>query len=153
WFQRTFASITDDGPISSDEIAELQSLSVNIDVAYQEAITAFETEAAEFVQEAVAAGNELSLEVKQLINERHAEALNHIKSRYAQTKHQLKTLINAQSASAQEQALEQLNQSLKQEQFKPTHTPATLENLPRRAPDETVREPVDNPQDLQANLG
>src|SRR5690554_4979110 len=45
WFQRTFASITDDGPISSDEIAELQSLSVNIDVAYQEAITAFETEA------------------------------------------------------------------------------------------------------------
>ena len=153
WFESTFASIFSDGPITTDELAELQTLSASIDTAYQEAITSFETEAAEFEQEAAAAGNELSADVKQLIQSRHAEALEHIKNRYAQTQTQLTALISAQSASAQEQALEQLNQSLEQEQFKPTHTPATPENLPWSAPDENVREPVDNPQDLQAALG
>lgn len=153
WFQSTFASIFSDGPITADELAELQTLSTSIDSAYQEAITSFETEAAEFEQEAAAAGNALSSDVKQLIQSRHAEALQHIKNRYAQTQAQLTALINAQSASAQEDALEQLNQSLEQEQFKPTHTPATPENLPWSAPDENVREPVDNPQDLQATLG
>lgn len=153
WFESTFASIFSDGPITADELAELQTLSASIETAYQEAITSFETEAAEFEQEAVAAGNTLSADVKQLIQSRHAEALAHIKNRYAQTKAQLTALINAQSASAQEQALEQLNQSLEQEQFKPTHTPATPDNLPWSAPDEEVREPVDNPQDLQAALG
>lgn len=153
WFESAFASIFSDGPITADELAELKTLSASIDTAYQEAITSFETEATEFEQEAVAAGKTLSPEVKQLINERHAKALNHIKSHYAATQEQLNKLLNAQSASAQEQALEQLNQSLEQEQFKPTHTPATPESLPWRAPDENVREPVDNPQDLQATLG
>lgn len=153
WFQSTFASIFGDGPITADELAELQTLSASIDTAYQEAITVFETEAAEFEQEAAAAGNALSADVKQLIQSRHTEALNHIRSRYAQTQSQLTALINAQSASAQEQALEQLNQSLEQEQFKPTHTPATPDSLPWKAPDENVREPVDNPQDLQVTLG
>src|SRR5690606_36379809 len=92
-------------------------------------------------------------EVKQLIQSRHAEALEHIKNRYAQTQEQLAALINAKSTSAQEQALQQLNQSLEQEQFKPTHTPATPDSLPWKAPDESVREPVDNSQDLQAALG
>jgi transglutaminase-like putative cysteine protease len=153
WFQSAFASIFSDGPITNDELAELQTLSASIDTAYQEAITSFETEAAEFEQEAAAAGNALSADVKQLIQSRHAEALQHIKNRYAQTQAQLTALLSAQSASAQEQALEQLNQSLEQEQFKPTHTPATPDNLPWSAPDEEVREPVDNPQDLQAALG
>lgn len=153
WFQSTFASIFGDGPITADELAELQTLSTSIDTAYQEAITAFEAEAAEFEQEAAAAGNALSADVKQLIQSRHAEALGHIKSRYAQTQSQLTALINAHSASAQEQALKQLNQSLEAEQFKPTHTPATPDSLPWKAPDENVREPVDNPQDLQASLG
>ncbi|QEI11601.1 transglutaminase-like domain-containing protein [Cellvibrio japonicus] len=153
WFQRAFASIFSDGPLTSSELTELQSLKASIDDAYQEAITAFETEAAQFEQDATAAGNELSADVKQLIQSRHAEALEHIKNRYAQTQQQLTVLINAQSASAQEQALEQLNQSLEQEQFKPTHTPATPDSLPWKAPDESVREPVDNPQDLQVNLG
>src|SRR5690606_11442596 len=123
-----FASIFSDGPITADELAELQVLSESINAAYQEAITSFENEAAEFEQEAVAAGNELSADVKQLIQSRHAQALEHIKNRYAQTQAQLTALISAQSASAQEQALEQLNQSLEQEQFKPTHTPATPES-------------------------
>jgi transglutaminase-like putative cysteine protease len=153
WFQSTFASIFSDGPITNDELAELQTLSASIDTAYEEAITSFETEAAEFEQEAAAAGNALSADVKQLIQSRHAEALQHIKNRYAQTQAQLAALISAQSASSQEQALEQLNQSLEQEQFKSTHTPATPDNLPWSAPDEEVREPVDNPQDLQAALG
>lgn len=153
WFQKAFASVFGDGPVTADELAELQTLSASIDAAYHEAITDFENEAAQFEQDAVAAGNTLSPDVKQLIRSRHAEALEHIKSRYAQTQQQLTALINAQSASAQEQALEQLNQSLEQEQFKPTHTPATPDSLPWKAPDESVREPVDNPQDLQANLG
>lgn len=153
WFQKAFASVFGDGPVTADELAELQTLSASIEAAYQEAITDFETEAAQFEQDAVAAGNTLSPEVKQLIQSRHTEALEHIKSRYAQTQQQLTALINAQSASAQEQALQQLNQSLEQEQFKPTHTPATPDSLPWKAPDESVREPVDNPQDLQANLG
>lgn len=153
WFESAFASIFSDGPITADELAELQTLSASIDTAYQEAITSFETEAAEFEQEAAVAGNALSADVKQLIQSRHAEALEHIKNRYAQTQTQLTALISAQSAGAQEQALEQLNQSLEQEQFKPTHTPATPESLPWKAPDENVREPVDNPQDLQATLG
>jgi transglutaminase-like putative cysteine protease len=153
WFESAFASIFSDGPITADELVELQTLSASIDTAYQEAIASFETEAAEFEQEAAAAGNELSADIKQLIQSRHAEALQHIKNRYAQTQAQLTALINAQSASAQEQALEQLNQSLEQEQFKPTHTPATPDNLPWSAPDENVREPVDNPQALQAALG
>ncbi len=153
WFQSAFASIFGDGPVTADELAELQTLSASIDAAYQEAITDFETEAAQFEQDAIVAGNTLSPDVKQLIQSRHAEALEHIKSRYAQTQQQLTALINAQSASAQEQALEQLNQSLEQEQFKPTHTPATPDSLPWKAPDESVREPVDNPQDLQTNLG
>lgn len=153
WFESAFVSIFGDGPITAEELAELQTLSTNIDAAYQEAISDFETEASDFEQEAAAAGNALSAEVKQLIQSRHAEALDHIKNRYAQTQAQLTALINAQSASAQEQALEQLNQSLEQEQFKPTHTPATPDNLPWSAPDESVREPVDNPQDLQAALG
>lgn len=153
WFQKAFASVFGDGPVTADELAELQTLSASIEAAYQEAITDFESEAAQFEQDAVVAGNTLSPEVKQLIQSRHAEALEHIKSRYAQTQQQLTALINAQSASAQEQALQQLNQSLEQEQFKPTHTPATPDSLPWKAPDESVREPVDNPQDLQANLG
>lgn len=153
WFQSAFASIFGDGPITSDELQELQTLSVSIDQAYQEAIADFETEAVQFEQDATAAGNQLSTDVKQLIQVRHAEALAHIKSRYTQTKQQLTALINAQSASAQEQALEQLNESLEQEQFKPTHTPATPDSLPWKAPDEMVREPIDNPQDLQATLG
>ncbi|HEX7763135.1 MAG TPA: sugar-binding protein, partial [Cellvibrio sp.] len=150
WFQKAFASVFGDGPVTADELAELQTLSASIDAAYQEAITDFESEAAQFEQDAVVAGNTLSPEVKKLIQSRHAEALEHIKSRYAQTQQQLTALINAQSASAQEQALQQLNQSLEQEQFKPTHTPATPDSLPWKAPDESVREPVDNPQDLQA---
>lgn len=153
WFQSAFASIFGDGPLNGDELAELESLRASIDEAYQEAITTFEAEATQFEQDATAAGNTLSAEVKQLIQTRHAEALEHIKSRYAQTKKELTALINAQSASAQEQALEQLNHSLEQEKFKPTHTPATPENLPWRTPDESVREPVNNPQDLQATLG
>lgn len=153
WFQSAFASVFGDGPITSEELAELQSLSTSIDAAYQEAITAFEAEAIQFEQEAAASGNALSDDVKKLIKERHTQALDYIKSRYAQTKQQLANLVSAQSASAQEQALEQLNQTLEQEQFKPTHTPATPESLPWKAPDETVREPVDNPQDLQATLG
>ncbi len=153
WFQSAFASVFGDGPITNEELAELQTLSTGIDAAYQEAITAFETEAVQFEREAAAAGNALSDDVKKLIIERHAQALDHIKSRYAQTKQQLADLVSAQSASAKEQALEQLNQTLEQEQFKPTHTRATPESLPWKAPDETVREPVDNPQDLQATLG
>ncbi|WP_084128277.1 transglutaminase-like domain-containing protein [Cellvibrio mixtus] len=153
WFQSAFASVFGDGPITSEELAELQTLSTSIDTAYQEAITAFETEATQFEQEAAAVGNALSDDVKKLIKERHTQALDHIKSRYAQTRQQLAALVTAQSASAQEQALEQLNETLEQEQFKPTHTPATPESLPWKAPDETVREPVDNPQDLQATLG
>ncbi len=153
WFQSAFASVFGDGPITSEELAELQTLSTSIDAAYQEAITAFETEATQFEQEAAAAGNALSDDVKKLIKERHTQALDHIKSRYAQTKQQLAALVSAQSASAQEQALEQLNETLEQERFKPTHTPATPESLPWKAPGETVREPVDNPQDLQATLG
>ena len=153
WFESAFSSIFGDGPVTADELSELQTLSASIDTAYQEAITTFETEAAEFEQEAAAAGNELSPEVKQLIKARHAEALNHIKTRYTNTKAKLASLLTADGADEQEQALEQLNQSLEKEQFKPTHTPATPENLPWRTPDENVREPVDNPQDLQANLG
>lgn len=153
WFQRTFSNISSEGLLSGNELAELRSLSVSIDEAYQEAITTFEGETVQFEQDAIAFGNEVSPTVKQLIEVRHAEALAHIKNRYAQTKDQLAALINARSVSAQEQALEQLNQSLETEQFKPTHTPATPENLPWRTPDESVREPVDNPQDLQANLG
>ncbi len=153
WFQSAFASVFGDGPITGEELAELQTLSNSIDTAYQEAITEFETEATQFEQEAAAAGNALSDDVKKLIKERHAQALDHIKSRYTQTKEQLTALVSAQSASAQEQALEQLNETLEQEQFKPTHTPATPDDLPWGAPDETVREPVDNPQDLQATLG
>lgn len=153
WFQSAFASVFGDGPITSEELAELQTLSTSIDAAYQEAITAFETEATQFEQEAAAAGNSLSDDVKKLIKERHTQALDHIKSRYAQTKKQLAVLVTAQSASAQEEALEQLNETLEQEQFKPTHTPATPKSLPWKAPDETVREPVDNPQELQATLG
>lgn len=153
WFQSAFASIFGDGPITADELAELKTLSASIDTAYLEAITDFETEAARFEQEAVAAGNELSADVKQLIQSRHAEALEHIKNRYAQTQDQLTALINAQSGTEQEQAFERLNQSLEPEQFKHTHTPATPDSLPWKAPDESVREPVDNPQDLQAALG
>ncbi|QEY16817.1 sugar-binding protein [Cellvibrio sp. KY-GH-1] len=153
WFQSAFASVFGDGPITSEELAELQTLSNSIDTAYQEAITEFETEATQFEQEAAAAGNALSDDVKKLIKERHAQALDHIKTRYTQTKEQLTALVSAQSASAQEQALEQLNETLEQEQFKPTHTPATPDDLPWGAPDEEVREPVDNPQDLQATLG
>lgn len=44
-------------------------------------------------------------------------------------------------------------QTLEQKQFKPARAPATPDSLPWKAPDESVREPVDNPQDLQANLG
>ncbi|QEY16812.1 sugar-binding protein [Cellvibrio sp. KY-GH-1] len=153
WFQSAFASVFGDGPITGEELAELQTLSNSIDTAYQEAITEFETEATQFEQEAAAAGNALSDDVKKLIKERHTQALDHIKTRYTQTKEQLTALVSAQSASAQEQALEQLNETLEQEQFKPTHTPATPDDLPWGAPDETVREPVDNPQDLQATLG
>jgi hypothetical protein len=47
WFQSTFASIFSDGPITSDELAELQTLSASIDTAYEEANANFETEAAE----------------------------------------------------------------------------------------------------------
>lgn len=153
WFQDAFASIFGDSAVTADELAELRFLSASIEAAYQEAITDFEAEATLFEQEAAAAGNELSAEVKQLIQSRHDEALEHIKNRYAQTQEQLAALINAKSTSAQEQALQQLNQSLEQEQFKPTHTPATPDSLPWKAPDESVREPVDNSQDLQAALG
>lgn len=153
WLESAFASIFGDGPITAEELAELQTLSTTIDAAYQEAISDFETEASAFEQEAAAAGNELTPEVKQLIKERHAKALGFIKTRYANTQAQLTLLLNAQSAADQQQALEELNRQIEQEQFKPTHTPATPDNLPWSTPDTEVREPVENPQDLQANLG
>ncbi len=152
WFERILAFIFGDEPVTDDELAELQTLTASIDTAYQQVISRFETEATQFEQAAAAAGNELSADEKQLIQSRHAEALALIKNRYAQTQQQLAALLTAQSASAQEHALAQLNHSLAPVQFDATHTAATPDSLPWKSPDESVREPMDNPQALEAAL-
>src|SRR5690606_15104496 len=95
----------------------------------------------------------LSSEARQLLQKRHAAALLQIRERYQVTQAQLDDLVAADSASKQQQALDALSDSLREETFKQRHTPATPDQLPWGVPDAEVREPVDNPQDLHAYLG
>lgn len=153
WLEKTYNNIFSDGPITPAELTELKTLSTAIETAYQGVIGEFELEAKTFENEAAAAGKPLSPEVKLLIKERHTQALTQIKARYTNTQALLNKLLTATSADEQTQALEKLGDVLEKEKSKPSHTPATPEQLPWGTSDGEVREPVETKEDLHAATG
>ncbi len=132
--------------INDSEVQELQKLKADIELAYQEAIAAFENEAEQLGKNIDASVKD---EVQAVIAARHAEAMKHVEARHEQTMMQLDALISASSSNEQKEALVTLNNTLEPEQFKATHTPATPENLPWRAPSDDVREPVEDLSSLE----
>ncbi len=153
WLEKTYNNIFSDGPVTPAELTELKTLSTAIETAYQGVIGEFELEAKTFENEAAAAGKPLSPEVKLLIKERHTQALTQIKARYTNTKTLLNKLLTATSADEQALALDKLSDVLEKEKSKPSHTPATPDQLPWGTSDGEVREPVETKEDLHAATG
>lgn len=153
WLEKAFNTVFADGSVTTQEVSELKTLSSAIDTAYQGVIGDFEQESKAFENEAAAAGKPLSPQVKQLIKERHAQALTQLKTRYANTQALLNKLLTATSATEQTQALDKLSTTLEKEQSKPSHTPATPNKLPWGTSDSNVREPVETKEALHAATG
>lgn len=130
----------------------MNKLAKSIDAAYQEAISDFENEVVRLQEGAVDSGLEISPELLKVIKARHSEALEHVKSRYSVTQEKLTTLTSARDSRAQKEALDDLTEALGQEKFKPTHTPATPDQLPWGSSEEAVREPIESGSGLQAAL-
>jgi Transglutaminase-like superfamily len=150
WFESLYNSVLGDGPLTADELDDIRELQTQITQSYDEVIETLQQERVTFEQEADDAGHPLSADVKQLITQRHQQTLNHIQSRYQLTQSRLAALLDEDGD--QEAALENLQQSLKPEQFTPTHTPVTPDSLPWGVPDEEVREPLEKPDELLSYL-
>lgn len=137
-----------DMPLTAGEIAELKTLKTGINRAYDEAITEFDQEGAR-----LSARQGMPEGVKELIRERHAEALERVKKRYGTVEQDLAQLTTTQDAEEQKEILDKLSESLDNEKFKRSHTADDPNKLPWRAPSDKVREPKTNKRNLQAALG
>ncbi|EDM46102.1 YD repeat protein [Marinobacter algicola DG893] len=137
-----------DMPLTAGEISELKNLKTGISRAYDEAITEFDQEGAR-----LSARQGMPEGVKELIRERHAEALERVKKRYGTVEQDLEQLTTTQDAEEQKKILDKLSESLGNEKFKRSHTADDPNKLPWRAPSDKVREPKTNKRNLQAVLG
>ncbi|TKV69706.1 sugar-binding protein [Marinobacter panjinensis] len=137
-----------DMPLTAGEIAELNDLKTGINQAYDEAITEFDQEGTR-----LSARQGMPEGVKELIRERHAEALERVQKRYGTVKHDLEQLTTTQDAEEQQEILDKLSESLGNEKFKRSHTADDPNKLPWRSPSDKVREPKTNKRNLQAALG
>ena len=137
-----------DMPLTAGEIAELKTLKAETARAYNEAISEFEDEGGR-----LATKESLSENVKELILERHAAALDRVKKRYGNVEHDLEQLTTTQNAEEQQRILDELGESLSKEKFKRSHTADDPDQLPWRSPSDKVREPKTNKRNLQAALG
>lgn len=149
WFARILEKLgVADGPLSDEDIAEVTALAEGAKSAYETAIAAFEDEG-----EKLASGGKVPRHVKQLIRERHGQALQVVKRKYQVLDDNMARFRGAQNADEQLEALTTLSESLEKEKFKRSHTPVDPEQLPWRTPDDEVREPKMRKGDLQAVLG
>lgn len=150
WFESVYDSVFGEGPLTADELDDIRELQTQITQSYDEVIQTLQQERVTFEQEAADAGHPLSADVKQLVAQRHQATVSHIQSRYQLTQSRLAALLDEDSD--QEAALEELQQSLKTEQFTPTHTPVTPDALPWGVPEEDVRAPLEKPEELLTYL-
>ncbi|HRH78355.1 MAG TPA: transglutaminase-like domain-containing protein, partial [Cellvibrionaceae bacterium] len=153
WIKKALANVVGETPVSKEELAELRQLKTDAEAAYKEAMVSFEQEANTLTNTPDQSGKALTASTQKLINSRHQEALAHIQKRHAAISELINALLTAKNGDAQQSALANLTQSLKQDQFKRTHTPATPDKLPWGAPSSDVRAPLETPAELQAAMG
>ena len=135
-------------PLQSEDVKELEKLKKGVERAYEQAIHRFERE-----DEKLSARGNLPEEVKDLIRERHAAAVEKVKRQYAELTTKLEQLLKTQDPDEQQSLLDDLSDSLGKEQFKRRPTADDPNQLPWRVPSDKVREPKTNKRNLQAALG
>lgn len=147
WLSRMLEKLgLGDGPLSEEDLEEVETLAAQVRQAYEEAIQRFENEGQNL--EARAKG-----QVKKLIRERHAKAIAEVKAKYGELDRSLQDFTASSDADAQLESLKALGEILANEKFKRTHTAVEPNNLPWRAPPDEVRVPKMSKQGLQAALG
>ncbi|MFL0798742.1 MAG: sugar-binding protein [Cellvibrionaceae bacterium] len=137
-----------DLPLTADETSELAQLKTDIETAYSEALAQFEVEGEKLTSKA-----NLPESVKAKIQERHAAALEKIKTQYEELTAKLAQLTTTDDADEQKQLLDQLSEKLNKVSFKRSHAHDDPNSLPWRINTQKAREPKTEKADLQAAIG
>jgi len=129
--------------LSLEAVDDLQEISTLLSVQNSEVIENFDKIEAELI----------ARKLPEEILQRHRDAVTKYESSYDEMQEKLQAVLGADSLQAQQKAIGDLDELMKDQKFKKSHQKTDPNKLPFGMPKNKVREPAKNPDELSHILG